>query len=214
MPPWAAGGLMSAELRPRYRGIELADSVVMDLHKWFFQSLGGSLLLYRDASWARQLFFETSDYLPSAEEPTPEQHMFFHIAPELSRRFRALPFYIAMRCYGIDRLGRNALHNVQCTEYLADLVRQQEELELIVAPQLCILCFRFKPADFDDTEIDRINSEIRDRIQLEGDYLMSATRVHDRPVLRVCIINHAIRAEHIEGLLASVLRIGRSLLRP
>jgi glutamate/tyrosine decarboxylase-like PLP-dependent enzyme len=185
---------------------------VLDLHKWFFQSLSGSLLLYRDADWARQLFLETSDYLPTLEESVPEQHAFFHLAPELSRRFRALPFYLAMRCYGIERLGRNALHNVQCAEYLAELIRDHEDLELIVEPQLCILCFRFRPAGPDDLEIDRINSEIRDRIQLEGHYLMSATRVHGRPVLRVCIINHATRAEHIDGLLCSVLRIGQSLL--
>ncbi|MCP4389211.1 MAG: aminotransferase class V-fold PLP-dependent enzyme [Gammaproteobacteria bacterium] len=207
------GGLMSAELRPRYAGIEMADSVVLDLHKWFYQSLSGSLLLYRDASWARQLFLETSDYLPAVEESIPEQHAFFHLAPELSRRFRALPFYLAMRCYGLDRLGRNALHNVQCTEYLAELIRQHDQLELIVEPQLCILCFRFRPAGFEESEIDRINGEIRDQIQLEGDYLMSATQVHGRPVLRVCIINHATRAEHIEGMLANVVRIGQTLVQ-
>jgi glutamate/tyrosine decarboxylase-like PLP-dependent enzyme len=208
---YGGGGLMSAELQPRYRGIEKADSVVMDLHKWFFQSLDGSLLLYRDASWARQLFFESSDYLIGSDDPAPEQYMFFHIAPELSRRFRALPFYISMRCYGIERLGRNALHNVQCAEYLADLIRQESELELIAAPQLSILCFRYVVEGLNDGEIDRINSAIRDQIQLEGDYLMSPTQVRGRPALRVCIINHATRAEHIEGLLASVLRIGRSL---
>jgi glutamate/tyrosine decarboxylase-like PLP-dependent enzyme len=208
---YGGGGLMSAELQPRYRGIEKADSVVMDLHKWFFQSLDGSLLLYRDASWARQLFFESSDYLIGSDDPAPEQYMFFHIAPELSRRFRALPFYISMRCYGIERLGRNALHNVQCAEYLADLIHQESELELIAAPQLSILCFRYVVEGLNDGEIDRINSAIRDQIQLEGDYLMSPTQVRGRPALRVCIINHATRAEHIEGLLASVLRIGRSL---
>ena len=183
----------------------------MDLHKWFFQSLDGSLLLYRDASWARQLFFESSDYLRANEDSSPEEYMFFHITPELSRRFRALPFYISMRCYGIERLGRNALHNVQCAEYLADLIRQENELELIAAPQLSILCFRYVAEGFDDSEIDQINSAIRDQVQLEGEYLMSPTQVRGRPALRVCIINHATRAEHIEGLLASVLRIGRSL---
>ncbi len=209
---YGGGGLMSDELRPRYRGIEKADSVVMDLHKWFFQSLDGSLLLYRDADWARNLFFESSDYLRASEDNSPEQYMFFHIAPELSRRFRALPFYIALRCYGLPKLGRNALHNVQCAEYLAELIRQQRDLELIVAPQLSILCFRFRPADLGDEAVDQINTAIRDQIQLEGEYLMSATLVHGRPVLRVCIINHATRAEHIEGLLDSVLRIGRSLI--
>ncbi len=210
---YGGGGLMSGELRPRYRGIERADSLVMDLHKWFYQSLDGSLLLYRDAESARRLFSDGSNYLGFKEDSSLGQFRFLDLSPELSRRFRALPFYIAMRCYGFDRLGRNALHNTRCAEYLAALVRHHEDLDLIVAPQLSILCFRFDPRGFGEDEVDRINSSIRDQVQLEGDYLMSASRIHGRPVLRVSIINHATRAEHIEGLIDSVLRIGRSLLR-
>jgi glutamate/tyrosine decarboxylase-like PLP-dependent enzyme len=208
---YGAGGLMSAELRPRYHGIERADSVVMDMHKWFFQSLAGSLLLYRDPQWARQLFTESSDYLRMNQDDSPEQFAFFSISPELSRRFRALPFYLSMRHYGIERLGRNALHNVRCAEYLAALVRAEADLELVAAPQLSILCFRFRPDGLQDAEVDRLNTEIRDRIQQQGDYLISPTLMNGRPVLRVCIINHATRAEHVEGLLDSILRIGRDL---
>ena len=209
---YGGGGLMSAELRPRYRGIDRADSLVMDLHKWFFQSLDGSVLLYRDAGAARQLFYDTTDYLTSSTDPEPENYMFFHISPELSRSFRALPFYISMRHYGIDRLGRNALHNARCAEYLAALIEQHPQLELVAAPQLSIFCFRFRPTGLDDDTVDRLNSEIRDRVHLEGNFLMSPTRVRGRPVLRVCIVNHATRAEHVEGLFDSVVRIGRSLL--
>ena len=117
-----------------------------------------------------------------------------------------------MRHYGLDRLGRNALHNVRCAEYLAELVRAGDDLEMVAAPQLSILCFRFRPEGLSDADIDQINTEIRDRIQLQGDYLISPTQVNGRAVLRVCIINHATRVEHVEGLLASVLRIGRELL--
>jgi len=209
---YGAGGMMSTELRPRYDGIERADSVVMDMHKWFYQSLAGSLLLYRDPGYARQLFTESSDYLRMNEDDSPEQFGFFSISPELSRRFRALPFYISMRHYGLDRMGRNALHNVRCAEYLATLVRAENDLELVVAPQLSILCFRFRPKGLNDAEVDQINTEVRDQIQLQGDYLISPTQVNGRPVLRVCIINHATRAKHVEGLLNSVLRIGRDLL--
>ena len=208
---YGGGGLMSDELKPRYKGIEKADSVIMDLHKWFFQSLDGSVLLYRDASAARKLFFESSDYLQATHSPTPEDHMFFHLSPELSRRLRALPFYVAFRHYGFERLGRNALHNVQCAEYLAALIEREENLELVTAPQLSILNYRFVKSGMSDIETDKLNSAIRQQIQSEGNYLMSATQVNGRPVLRVSIINHATRAEHIEGLVASVLRIGRSL---
>jgi len=211
---YGGGGLLSDELKPRYGGIEKADSVTMDLHKWFFQSLDGSVLIYRDASAARSLFTDSTDYLQMSEEVSAEQFAFFHISPELSRRFRALPFYISFRHYGLAKLGRNVLHNVQCANYLADLVLQAHELELVVAPQLAILCFRFRAGGLGEAQTDRLNSAIRDQVQLEGDYLMSATRVHGRPVLRVCVMNHATRAEHIEGLLESVLRIGRSLIQP
>ena len=136
---------------------------------------------------------------------------FFSLSPELSRRFRALPFYLSMRHYGIDRLGRNALHNVRCAEYLAELVRAESDLELVAAPQLSILCFRYRPDGLDAAEVDRLNVEIRDRIQLQGDYLISPTKVNGRPVLRLCIINHATRVEHVEGLLDSILAIGREL---
>jgi glutamate/tyrosine decarboxylase-like PLP-dependent enzyme len=203
---------MSAELRPRYRGIERADSVVMDMHKWFYQSLAGSLLLYREPDWARQLFTESSDYLRMNEDDSPEQFGFFSLSPELSRRFRALPFYISMRHYGLERLGRNVLHNVQCAEYLAERVRAEPDLELVAAPQLSILCFRMRPAGLKDDAVDRLNTAIRDRIELQGDYLISPTLVDGRPVLRLCIINHATRAEHMDGLLDSILHIGRDLL--
>jgi glutamate/tyrosine decarboxylase-like PLP-dependent enzyme len=209
---YGAGGLMSPELKPRFAGIERADSVVMDMHKWFYQSLAGSLLLYREPVWAQQLFDESSNYLRFHEDESPEQFAFVSLSPELSRRFRALPFYISMRCYGLQRLGRNALHNVRCAEYLAERLRAEEDMELVAAPQLSILCFRFRPPGMDEDEVDRLNTAIRDRIELQGDYLISPTRVNDRPVLRVCIVNHATRAEHVDGLLRSILSIGRELV--
>ena len=209
---YGGGGMLSSELKPRYRGIEKADSITMDLHKWFFQSLDGSVLLYRDATSARSLFYESVDYIQNSAQDSAEKFMFFHISPELSRRFRALPFYIAFRHYGLDRLGRNVWHNAQCANYLAEMVEQENDLELVVAPQLSIMCFRFRRDGLNDEEIDNINTIIRDRIQEEGDYLMSATRVSGRPVLRVCVMNHATRSEHIEGLFNSVVRIGRSLI--
>ena len=206
------GGLMSPQLAPRYRGIESADSLVMDMHKWFFQALDGSLLLYRDPRWARALFADSAQYLQPDADDVAETYKFFYLAPELSRRFRALPVYLAMRHYGIPRLGRNVWHNVECAQYLAALIEAEDELELVVAPQLSIVCFRYRPRRLAADEIDRVNREIRDRIQLEGDFLMSPTEVHARPVLRVCIMNHATRAHHVEALLESVLRIGRSLV--
>jgi aromatic-L-amino-acid decarboxylase len=211
---YGAGGLMSRELQPRYQGLELADSVTMDLHKWFFQSLDCSLLLYRNSDSARSLFYESSDYLQTNQEDVPEEFMFFHIGPELSRRFRALPIYLAFKFYGRERLAANVLHNVQCAEYLAQLINHSDDLELLVAPQLSIVCFRYIRPGLDDDSIDQLNSAIRNQIEAEGDYFMSATQLGGRPVLRLSIINHATRVEQMDGLLGRVLELGVGLCLP
>ncbi|MEM7563235.1 MAG: aminotransferase class V-fold PLP-dependent enzyme, partial [Pseudomonadota bacterium] len=209
---YGGGALMSETLRPRFEGIDKADSVIMDLHKWFFQSLDGSVLIYRDAAPARTLLYESSDYLHFDENPVPEQYKFFHLTPELSRRFRALPVYIAFRCYGLATLGRNVLHNVECAEYLAQQIEQESDLEILSSPQLSIICFRFNPGGLDDSKIDQLNQQIRDQIELDGEYLISPTTLRGRTVLRVCVMNHASRVEHIDGFLSEIIRLGRSLV--
>jgi glutamate/tyrosine decarboxylase-like PLP-dependent enzyme len=208
---YGGAGLLSAELKSLYRGIERADSITMDLHKWFYLAFDGSVLLYRQPQVARKLFYEQSDYVQFPIDGPPEQHMFFHLSPELSRRFRALPTYMMFRHYGADRIGRNIWHNVQCARYLAELVRQDREFELILEPQLSICCFRYAPAGLSVTTVDQMNIEIRDQIEASGDFFMSPTNIHSRPVLRVCIINHATRARHIDDLMCSLREIGRRL---
>lgn len=210
---YGAAGLMSAELKPLLDGIERADSVTIDLHKWFFLALDSSVVLFREPARARSLFFAQADYLQYADNGVPEEHMFFHLGPELSRRFRALPAYLALRHYGIERLGRNVLYNAQCARYLAELVEAEPELQLVSTSLLSICCFRFVPfggADKPD-RIDALNVATRDRLEREGDFLLSPTSVQGRPVLRACIVNHATHAEHIESLVDDVLRIGRDV---
>ena len=137
--------------------------------------------------------------------------MFFHLGPDLSRRFRALPAYLAFRHYGFQRLGRNVLHNVQCARYLADLVQYHDALELVTDPALSIVTFRFNPAGIgkpmSEAEVDTLNSVIRLAIEQEGEFLMSPTTVNGRSVLRACIINPASRASHIEGLVNRILEL-------
>ena len=211
MPPTGEAVCCPPELRPLYAGIESADSVTLDLHKWFYMALDASVLLYRDPSAAKGMFYESSDYVQYPLDGPPEEHMFFHLGPELSRRFRALPFYIAVRHYGADRLGRNVLYNRRCAQYLSHLVDTTPELELVAAPQLSILCFRYAPASLDEETVDDLNRRIRERLETEGDFLLSATDVHSRPVLRVCIINHATRAKHMDHLVQRVLELGAEL---
>ena len=106
------------------------------------------------------------------------------------------------------------LHNHECAVYLARLVDQAPDMELICEPDLSICVFRYNPPELlsDPVGVDGINARIRDRLQDEGNFFLSATTIQDRAVLRICIVSHTTRARHIEQSVLSVRRIGRSLL--
>ncbi len=210
---YGAGALLSESLRPLFDGIELADSITMDLHKWFFHALDCSVVLYRDPGYARQLFYEKSDYIHFPIDGPPEQHMFFHLGPELSRRFRALPALIAFCHYGAEAMGRNVLHNVECARYLAELIQSHDSLQLVAAPQLSIVNFRYVARDLNGAEsnaelTDNINHQIQQQIEEEGQFMMSPTQLEGRTMLRTCIVNHGTRHFHIEGLVERILLLG------
>ena len=198
----AYGGavLMCDALRARLDGIESADSVTIDLHKWFFTGFDASVLLLRDPDLAREVFFAQTDYVQLPREGGPEGFAFFHLSLETSRRFRALPVYLALRHYGADALGEAVRANIRCAEHLAALVEAHDELEPVAAPRLSIVCFRHRTAD---------NEAIRRRLVAEGDFHLSATSLSGAPVLRVCVQTPATAPEHMEALVEAVLRIGR-----
>ena len=207
---YGGGALLAQELRPIFHGIENADSITIDLHKWFFTAIDSSVVLYRNPASARNLFYEHSDYIQFPSDGPPEQHMFFHLGPELSRRFRALPAMIALCHYGVEAIGRNVFHNVECARYLGALINYHDRLEMVAAPQLSIVNFRYVCDGKSDEQIDRINERIRTAVERTGRFLMSETQIDARPVLRVCIVNHATRAHHIDQLIELILTLGEN----
>lgn len=211
---YGGAALLSAALRGRLAGIEQADSVTVDLHKWCYLAFDASVLLYRNPGDARDLYAFEADYARQGRSSSAETHGFFDLSPEVSRRNRALPAYLAWRHYGLDVLGRNIQHNAECAGYLAALVECAADLQLVGNPQLSICCFRYLPPPLqgDDSQIDALNSRIIEALALEGNFLLSPTLVDGRPVLRVCICSHATRARHMDDLVADVRRIGSELM--
>lgn len=211
---YGAPAMLAPELRDRLKGIERADSISMDLHKWMFLSFDGSALLLRDMETAHRVFYTYADYVQIPPVPPPESFAFFHHSPETSRRDRALPAVLALMHYGADRMGRNVLHTVRCAAYLAELVESHPSLTLVARPRLSICCFRFDPPELAERPdlVDRCNTEIRRLLQQEGAFYLSETMLNGRPVLRVCVLNPATGAEHIEALVERVVRMGAALV--
>lgn len=210
---YGGAALLSDALRERLCGIEQADSLTVDLHKWCYLAFDGSVLLYRDPASARELFAFEADYARYGNGQTAETRTCFDLSPEVSRRSRALPAYLAWRHYGLDVLGRNIQHNAECAQYLAELVKASADFELVTEPMLSICCFRYlPPASKDDaSHVDWVNARIVERLALGGNFLLSSTLVNERPVLRVCVCSHTTSAHHMAELVLEIRRIAAVL---
>lgn len=209
---YGGAALLAPGLRTHLAGIELADSINIDLHKWCYLSFDGGVLLYRDGALARQVYAIEADYVLEERNTAPEARTCYDLSPEVSRRNRALPAYLAWRHYGIDCLGRNVQHNADCARYLAQLVERHPDFELVQMPQLSICCFRYAPAEVSGAgKVDRLNSAIVGELSGRGRFLLSPTRVDGRPVLRVCVCTHTTRAQHMDALLDDIAGIGQEL---
>lgn len=202
---------LSPGLRPALAGMERADSLTFDFHKWMYLPYEIGVVLVRDAAAHRKTFSLTPDYLVHGERGLNAGLWWSDYGVQLSRGFRALKAWMHLKEHGTDKLGRLVDQNVAQARYLADLVRRAPELELMAPVALNIVCFRYRAAGRGDAALDALNQELLTRLQEEGVAAPSYTRVNGRYALRAAITNHRSRREDFDAMIDGVLRIGRVL---
>jgi aromatic-L-amino-acid decarboxylase len=207
----AIGGVarLSETGRRLLKGMERADSVAFDLHKWLYIPYDAGCVLVREAELHRRAFVNQSEYLsalPGGLAAVPA--IFNHLGPELSRSFRALKIWMSIKEHGLRRYGANIERNFGQARYLARLVEDAPELELLAPVSANIVCYRYrgaKPAE----GLNEINKKILIELQEAGIAVPSHTTLGGRFALRVCITNHRTRFEDLHLLVEETLRIGR-----
>jgi glutamate/tyrosine decarboxylase-like PLP-dependent enzyme len=207
----------SPELRAQVAGLERADSLAFDLHKWGYVPYEAGCVLVRDGALHRAAFDVTAAYLaPARGGLAPDGPKLSDYGPQLSRGFRALKAWVALREHGLEKLGRLIRQNVAQAAYLADLVRAAPELELGAPVPLNIVCFRYRGRDAAraDDALDTLNQELLVRLHEDGLAVPTYTRLGGRYWLRVAITNHRSRREDFDFLVREVLRLGRELGQP
>ncbi|MEG4943585.1 pyridoxal-dependent decarboxylase [Microcoleus sp. F4-D5] len=209
-----------AALDPRKRhlfaGIELADSVSLDPHKWLYTPVDCGCLLFRNAAEVRTaLSFGVGEFLQLHEETEAESFAFWDYGIELSRRFRALKIWMLLRYYGVRRISAAIANNNTLAEYLGDRVSMAEDFELLAPVELSICCFRYVPPllvtrllSGDETErasvnaeIDRLNARILFAVQRKGRAYLSNTTICGRYALRACTVNFRTTCADIDAIL-------------
>jgi len=172
------------------RGIERADSLTVDPHKWFFQPYEIGCLLVKDASWLSGTFSEKPEYLRDIEGNESEIN-FYDYGIQLTRRFRALKFYMSIKTYGLNTFKDAVTYSIELAEKTEKILRKSKSWEIISPATLAVINFRYNPIDYNlsEEELDSLNQEISKRVIASREALLVTTILNKQVVLRMCLIN-------------------------
>jgi glutamate/tyrosine decarboxylase-like PLP-dependent enzyme len=218
-----ACGLMAAmlpETRALFAGLERADSLAVDPHKWLGVPYDCGVVLVRDPERLRRAFSISAPYLRGPQDTDAEVGLdFLERGPEMSRGFKALKLWMTLRFLGTRGLREVLEGSLRLTRHLHHLVREHPECEVLHEPVLYLYCFRYVPAALRDrsgepaveAELDRLNQAIAEAMQQSGLALVMTSRLRGRVVLRFSICSHRTRMEDIEETFGGLVAYGRLL---
>ncbi len=205
-----------AKLDPKYssrlQAIEEADSLAFDLHKWLYVPYEVGCALIRDAKKHREAFAFTPNYLLQEKRGlSGGLDSINHYGFELSRGFKALKIWMSLKEHGLEKYAQMIAQNNRQTEYLAKLVSENPELELMAPVSMSITCYRMVKPGYSEDQLRQLNREILLRLQEEGIASPSSTILNGKYTLRIANVNQRTRMEDMDLLIQETLRIGRSI---
>ena len=202
---YGAPGVMDPGKANLFVGLEHADSVSLDPHKWLYVPVDAGCLLFRDAA-AAAVFTEDADYIQLHGHADDAAFAYWDYGVELSRRFRALKVWLTLGYYGVDRIARAVADDIALAGYMGELVSNADDFELLAPVELSICCFRYVPRELegDDVALNKLNEEIMALVQKGGRAYLSNATVKGKFALRACVTNFRTTKADIEETLAVV----------
>ena len=203
---------LSPALRPLVAGMEQADSVAFDLHKWMYLPYEVGCTLVRDQAAHRATFAVTPAYLAAFDRGIAAGGFpFAERGVQLSRGFRALKVWMSFKAHGVEAFARLIEQNVRQAAHLVHLITAHPRLELLAPAPLNVVCFRYKVPGMNGAALNALNQEILLRVQESGLAVPSHTDLGGRFAIRVAITNHRSRREDFDLLAQAVVETGDAL---
>lgn len=213
----AYGGALAFSNKHRHKlqGIELADSITFDPHKWMFVPFACGAVLVRSGGWVlRDAFDITPEYLNEDRGGADVEFDFFRYGQMGTRRFNSLKLWMAMKFMGREGYAEIIEHQIGLTEYLAGRIDQMIDFERVGEVETAVCCFRFRPAGMSDLsgpEQDRLQQRLQQEIERSGEAWITTTVVKERRVLRANVNSFLTRRHHIDDLLELLNRKANAL---
>jgi aromatic-L-amino-acid decarboxylase len=201
---YGALGILSPLLAPRLAGLENADSIALDFHKWGQVPYDAGFLIVRDGQQHRETFAAPAAYLRRETRGLAAGSSWpCDLGPDLSRGFRALKTWFTLKTFGLEKLGAMITRTCTLAKYLEQRILAEPRLELLAPVELNIVCFRYRAAD-----ANRVNGDIVIAIQESGIAAPSTTLLDGELAIRAAIVNHRTDTCDIDALISAVLEFG------
>src|SRR6266480_4378944 len=211
---YGAFAVLAESARNLFAGMERADSIALDPHKWLYLPVDVGCVIYRDPEIARAAFTHEAEYTRVIGEKADEAFAYWDYGPELSRRFRALKVWMLLKGVGLDSLSAVIESNLACARHLESMVQASDDFEMVAPVELSIFCFRHVPAQLRNESpeaIDAFNQRLLVALQRDGSSYLSNATLAGRFALRGCVLNYRTTLRDMEILLDDLRRVARSL---
>jgi len=200
-----------------FQGLEKADSVVVNPHKWLYVPAEAACILVREPRALRHTFQVVADYLREESEAGADAPLDFKdYSPQLHRNFRALKVWMTFKAYGTRKLRAAIESNIEIMRYLAERIDQSEDFVRLAPVPLSVVCFQYCTSDTsvhkDEEYLDDLNGRLIEALEKDGRVFLSGTKIHGKKVLRACSVNHRLRREDVDYLLDVIRDVGRFLV--
>ncbi|TAK63005.1 aspartate aminotransferase family protein [Methylobacter sp.] len=201
---YGALAMLAPDIAPRLQGIERADSIAFDFHKWGQVPYDAGFILVRNGKLHHNTFASPTAYLKreargmAAGSPWP-----CDFGPDLSRGFRALKTWFTIKVYGEKKLGQVISNTCALAQYMKRRIETEPRLELLAPVALNIVCFRYR-----STNANRVNADLVVALQESGIAAPSTTTINDQLAIRAAIVNHRTTTNDIDALINATLALG------
>lgn len=206
---YGGGMLLSHAFRLRDAGLELADSVTIDPHKWFYAPLDAGAILVKDEKRLTASFGMKPAYLTDEMEGAEERYQYYVHGFEQSRRFRSLKVWMSFKRYGTEQIGEWIDNNVRQAKHLYALVKDDAEFEAASDPPMSAICIRYKVVEGADAA--KLYAAVAERVEKSGKFWIGTTELKGKMWFRINPVNFRTRQEHMEQLLELLRKECRAL---
>lgn len=207
---YGGAAILSEKGKKLLKGIERADSLTVDPHKWFYQPYEIGCLLVKDASWLSSTFSEKPEYLRDIEGNKSEIN-FYDYGIQLTRRLRALKFYMSIKTYGLNAFKNAVTKNIDLAEDIEKMLRTSKKWEVVSPAMLAVINFRYNPIDYDFSEqqLDELNQQISQKVMQSKEAILVTTILNKQVVLRMCLINPRLTFTDVKETIALCEKFGK-----